>query len=118
MSAGLESLATAFSGALSAVAAKVIIYPLDWMKLRLSVKRPDESATSILTSALKTHGIGGVYMVRQYLRLFVWPAYQRVRCIAWDHGQLVDQRVSALVAVALTEHQRPPFPACLCWRRV
>ena len=46
--AGLESLATACSGALSAVAAKVIIYPLDWMKLRLSVKRPDESATSIV----------------------------------------------------------------------
>ena len=63
MSAGLDSLATACSGALSAVAAKVIIYPLDWMKLRLSVKRPDENATSIVTGALKTHGIGGVYMV-------------------------------------------------------
>jgi hypothetical protein len=65
MSAGLDSMATAVSGALSAVAAKVIIYPLDWMKLRLSVKRADESAASIVTSALKSHGIGGIYMVRQ-----------------------------------------------------
>ncbi len=65
--AGLDSLATACSGALSAVAAKVIIYPLDWMKLRLSVKRPDESASSIVMGALKTHGIGGVYMVRRFL---------------------------------------------------
>eukprot|EP01043_Picozoa_sp_COSAG02_P103264 COSAG02_NODE_39279_length_419_cov_0.650000_2_plen_72_part_01 len=67
--AGLDSLATACSGALSAVAAKVIIYPLDWMKLRLSVKRPDESASSIVMGALKTHGIGGVYMVRRFLAL-------------------------------------------------
>ena len=61
MSAGLESLATACSGAISAVAAKAIIYPLDWMKLRLSVRKPSETASSIVMAALKERGVFGVY---------------------------------------------------------
>ena len=61
MNASLESLATACSGAVSAAAAKIIVYPLDWMKLRLSVRKPNESAKSIVTTALKERGILGVY---------------------------------------------------------
>jgi hypothetical protein len=62
MSAGLDSMSTAIAAAVSSVAGKFIIYPLDFFKLRLSVKGPDETATTILKKTIKEHGVFGVYL--------------------------------------------------------
>ena len=60
--AALDSLSVAISAAVSAVAAKVVIYPLDFFKLRLSVKTANETVSSILKQTLERHGIFGIYM--------------------------------------------------------
>lgn len=58
----VESLTTAISAAVAAVAGKFIIYPLDFFKLRLSAKQEHETAGSIFADVYKKHGILGVYL--------------------------------------------------------
>lgn len=62
MSLGLEAFASALSGGVSASLAKLIVYPLDFFKLRLSVRAADESVHSILAKTLREHGVFGVYL--------------------------------------------------------
>ena len=62
MSLGLEAFASAASGGVSASLAKLIVYPLDFFKLRLSVRAADESVSSILAKTVKQHGVFGVYV--------------------------------------------------------
>ena len=61
-SLGLEPFINACAGGVSASVAKFLVYPLDFFKLRLSVRAADETVGTILSKTVAKHGIFGVYM--------------------------------------------------------
>ena len=61
-SLGLEPFINACAGGVSASVAKFLVYPLDFFKLRLSVRAADETVGTILSKTMAKHGVFGVYM--------------------------------------------------------
>lgn len=46
----------------TATVAKLLVYPIDFFKLRLSVKSADETVSTILAKTISEHGVFGVYL--------------------------------------------------------
>ena len=60
-SVALEAFASAAAGGLGSVVSKLFTYPLDFLKVKLSVKDKEETAASIIGGVMKQHGVTGLY---------------------------------------------------------
>ena len=61
-SVALEAFASALAGALGSIVSKLCTYPLDFLKVKLSVKKKEETWGSIVSAVLKQYGVMGLYM--------------------------------------------------------
>lgn len=126
-SVALEAFASAAAGGLGSVVSKVFTYPLDFLKVKLSVKTKEETAGLIISGVLKEHGVLGLYkgispkLAKSFAQKFIYFCLSeallqiRFRLSPVPVGALQELGLSLLADCKYCKHPPPhlDFQGCI-----